>query len=250
MTTGATGGTGTGGAAGSTPALAVRGLTKTYGSSAFDAADVPPALAPLSLEVPAGQLLALVGHNGSGKTTLLRMVAGLLEPSAGTVAVHGRPRDSPEARAAVAYLADQPTFYDDLSLAEHLEYVARLHGVTAWRPRAEHLVERFGLTERLDQLPTTFSRGLRQKAAITLAFVRPFTLLLVDEPFVGLDAGGRAALLALFAEAHAAGAALVVATHELGFVSSADRLVALGDGQVRYDGTPGDVDVNALVIHG
>jgi ABC-2 type transport system ATP-binding protein len=200
--------------------------------------------------VPAGQLVALVGHNGSGKTTLLRMVAGLLEPSGGTVLVHGRPGHEPASRAAIAYLADQPTFYEDLSLLEHLEYVARLHGVTSWRERGEELAERLGLTERLGQLPTTFSRGLRQKAAITLAFVRPFSLLLVDEPFVGLDATGKAALLQLFADAHREGAALVVATHELGFVSSADRLIALGDGQVRFDGTPGDADVNALVIHG
>jgi energy-coupling factor transporter ATP-binding protein EcfA2 len=72
----------------------------------------------------------------------------------------------------------------------------------------------------------------------------------VDEPFVGLDEGGKRALLALFDEVHARGAALVVATHELGFVSRADRLVALGDGEVRYDGAPGDTDVHALVQHG
>jgi len=154
-----------------------------------------------------------------------------------------------EARAAMAYLSDQPTFYDDLSLIEHLEYVARLHGVTDWHERATHLAEQLGLSDRLDKLPNTFSRGLRQKAAITLAFVRPFSLLLVDEPFVGLDAAGKAALLGLFDEAHASGAALMVATHELSFVSRADRLIALGDGEVRYDGAPGDTDVQQLVFH-
>jgi energy-coupling factor transporter ATP-binding protein EcfA2 len=78
--------------------------------------------------------------------------------------------------------------------------------------------------------------------------VRPFSLLLVDEPFVGLDAAGKEALLGLFADAHADGATLVVATHELGFVSRADRLIALADGEVRYDGAPGDTDVHALVF--
>jgi ABC-type multidrug transport system ATPase subunit len=228
-------------------ALAVSGLTKSYGAAD---ADDRPALSPLTLEVPAGQLVALVGHNGSGKTTFMRMVAGLLDPSGGSASVFGHARASAEARRALAYLSDQPTFYDDLSLREHLEYVARLHDVADWTVEAERLVAHLGLAERMDQLPTTFSRGLRQKAAIAIAFVRPFRLLLVDEPFVGLDEGGKRALLALFDEVHARGAALVVATHELGFVSRADRLVALGDGEVRYDGAPGDTDVHALVQHG
>ena len=228
-----------------TSALALRGLTKTY--AAGDSGE-RPALAPLTLDVAPGQLVALVGHNGSSKTTMLKMVAGLLDPSGGDILVHGHHAGHAEARRAITYLADQPTFYDDLSLAEHLEYVARLHGVTAWSDRATDLVGRLGLTDRYDQLPGRFSRGLRQKAAIALAFVRPFSLLLVDEPFVGLDAAGKEALLGLFADAHADGAALVVATHELGFVSRADRLIALADGEVRYDGAPGDTDVHALVF--
>jgi ABC-2 type transport system ATP-binding protein len=226
--------------------LAIHDLTKSYGSGRDN--DERPALAPLSLDIPAGQLVALVGHNGSGKTTLLRMVAGLLDPSDGSVTIAGVDRALPEARSAFAYLADAPTFYDDLSLIEHLEYVARLHGVTDWRPRADELVGVLGLTERIDQLPGTFSRGLRQKAAIALAFVRPFKLLLVDEPFVGLDEPGKTALLSLFDTAHASGATLVVATHELGFVSRADRLIALSDGEVRYDGPPADTDVHRLVF--
>jgi ABC-type multidrug transport system ATPase subunit len=231
-----------------TMVLTINDLSKSYGSGRD--ADDRPALAPLSLTVPDGQLVALVGHNGSGKTTLLRMVAGLLDPSGGSVKIVGLDRALPEARSAFAYLADAPTFYDDLSLMEHLEYVARLHGVTDWRPRADELIALLGLTERAEQLPGTFSRGLRQKAAIALAFVRPFRLLLVDEPFVGLDEAGKAALLTLFDRAHAEGATLVVATHELGFVHRANRLIALTDGEVRYDGPPGDTDVHKLVFAG
>jgi ABC-type multidrug transport system ATPase subunit len=228
-----------------TAALSLRELTKSFGGGS----DERPALSPLTLDIDAGQRVALVGHNGSGKTTMLRMVAGLLDPSGGSIRVHGKAGNTPAARAELAYLADQPTFYDDLSLREHLEYVARLHGVTDWADRADDLVARLGLTDRFDQLPVTFSRGLRQKAAISLAFIRPFSLLLVDEPFVGLDSAGKTALLGLFDTAHATGAALVVATHELSFVNRVDRLIALGDGEVRYDGAPGDTDVNALVFH-
>ena len=110
-------------------------------------------------------------------------------------------------------------FYDDLSAAEHLEYVARLHGTDDWEQHADRPARGARRwRDRADDLPTTFSRGLRQKAAIALAFVRPFELLLVDEPFVGLDRPDAIALLELFVAAHGDGAALVVATHELGTV--------------------------------
>jgi len=222
------------------PALAIAGLTKNYGDR--------PALEPLDLEVTAGEHVALVGHNGSGKTTLLKMVAGLLDPSGGSVRIVGHDRGSEGARRALSWPADTPTFYDDLSLWEHLEYVARLHGVDEWQPVAEHLIDAVGLTERRDDIPTTFSRGLRQKAAITLACVRPFQVWLVDEPFVGLDESGKKALLGLFDEAADRGATLVVATHELTFVNRVGRLVALRDGAVTYDGPPSETDVHALVM--
>jgi len=189
-----------------------------------------------------------VGHNGSGKTTLLRMAAGLLDPSGGTVRVMGHEQGSIEARRALSWLSDTPTFYDDLSLWEHLQYVARLHETPQWEATAESLLERLQLGSRRDDIPTTFSRGLRQKAAICLAMVRPFRLLLVDEPFVGLDAAGKTTLLELLDESAAAGATLVVATHELAFVNRVQRLLALRDGSMVFDGTPGDADVNSLVL--
>ncbi len=222
------------------PALSTVGLMKTYGDR--------PALEPLDLEIAAGEHVALVGHNGSGKTTMLKMAAGLLDPSAGRVRISGHDSGTVEARRALSWLSDTPTFYDDLSLWEHLEYVARLHGVDDWEPTAERLVEAVGLTARRDDIPTTFSRGLRQKAAITLACVRPFRVWLVDEPFVGLDEAGKRAVLGLFDEAAERGATLIVATHELTFVNRVGRLLALRDGQLTYDGPPSGTDVHALVM--
>ena len=179
---------------------------------------------------------------------LLSMAAGLLDPSGGTVRVMGHEQGSIEARRALSWLSDTPTFYDDLSLWEHLQYVARLHETPQWEATAESLLERLQLGSRRDDIPTTFSRGLRQKAAICLAMVRPFRLLLVDEPFVGLDAAGKTTLLELLDESAAAGATLVVATHELAFVNRVQRLLALRDGSMVFDGTPGDADVNSLVL--
>lgn len=221
-------------------ALAANDLTKDYGDR--------PALAPLTLGVPIGQRVAVVGHNGSGKTTFIRMAAGLLDPSGGDVEIMGHASGTPEARAALAYLSDTPSFYDDLSLWEHLEYVARLHGVDEWDQVAADLLGHLGLYERADDLPNTFSRGLRQKAAIALAFVRPFEVLLVDEPFVGLDASGKTALLELLDQAEEDGATLIVATHELGYVDKVSRLIALRDGELVHDGAPTGADVAELVM--
>jgi ABC-type multidrug transport system ATPase subunit len=223
-------------------ALATYELSKHYGDA--------PALEPLSLQIPEGQHVALIGHNGSGKTTLLKMCAGLLEPSAGHITVFGHKAGSYPARASLSWLSDTPTFYDDLSLWEHLEYVARMHGVEEWQPRAEELLGELGLAARRDDLPVTFSRGLRQKAAISLGFIRPMHVLLVDEPFVGLDSAGKQALLSLFDQAAAAGVTLVVATHELSFVERVGRLLALRDGALVYDGPPADADLDDLVQSG
>jgi ABC-type multidrug transport system ATPase subunit len=221
------------------PVLRAIGLEKTYGDLV--------ALAPLDLEVAEGEAIALVGHNGSGKSTLLRLASGLLDPSDGEVEVGGAPAGTSDARAATSYVPDEPVLYEDLSVLEHLRYVAALHGVDLAAEDADELLDRLGLAERADDLPSRFSRGLRQRAGIAVALCRPFRVLLVDEPFVGLDAGGRAALLDLLDEAHEAGAALVVATHEPSYVERVDRCIALRDGAVVHDGRATIADVPRLV---
>ena len=219
-------------------AIEAKGIAKFYGDA--------PALEPLDLRVETGQRISLIGHNGSGKTTLLRMLVGMLEPSEGTATVAGHAIGSLEARASISYLADQPVFYDDLTVWEHLEYIARLHSTEDWEQQAVDLVDMVGLTPRIDDLPMTFSRGLKQKAAIAMAFVRPFDVMLIDEPFVGLDRTGREALLELLALAHGDGATLVVATHELSSVKQSSRLIALSAGQLVYDGDPSEGDLARL----
>jgi ABC-2 type transport system ATP-binding protein len=201
------------------------------------------ALAPLDLAVAPGERVALVGHNGSGKSTFLRLAAGLLELTSGAIEVAGYPVGAPEARAALSFVPDNPVLYDDLSVREHLAYIASLHGVDASEEQLNELIAAIGLADRADDLPARFSRGLRQKAALAVGLVRPFQVLLVDEPFVGLDVPGREALLRLLDEAHAAGAAIVVATHEPSYVERVDRCLALRDGRLIHDGptTPDEV---------
>ena len=224
---------------GEAPAIEATGLTKVY-------ADLP-ALHPLDLVVEAGQSVALIGHNGSGKSTFLRMVAGLLEPTGGEVAVAGWAVGEIPARATTSFLPDDPVLYDDLSVREHVEYVSRLHGGSGFDAYAESLAARFKLTDRLDDLPARFSRGLRQKTSLLLGIARPSSLLLIDEPFVGLDAPGKASLLEILDEVHADGAAVVVATHDPEFVERVDRSVALRDGEKVFDGQASVSEVLALV---
>jgi len=222
-------------------AIECRALTKSYGELT--------AVAPLDLAVDDGELVMLIGPNGSGKTTLLRMVAGLLEATDGEVLVDGHPAGALDARAALSYIPDNPVLYDDLTLAEHLHYIARLHGVDGEEAgeRSDALLEHLGLSHRADDLPATFSRGLRQKTSIALGLIRPFSVLCVDEPFVGLDQPGKNALLALITEAHDQGATIVVATHSLEFADVAHRCVALRDGELAYDGPPSTETVTRLV---
>jgi ABC-type multidrug transport system ATPase subunit len=222
-----------------TAAVESIGLTKVY-------ADLP-ALHPLDLTVEAGQSVALIGHNGSGKSTFLRMVAGLLEPSGGDVTVAGWPVGEVPARATTSFLPDDPVLYDDLSVREHVEYISRLHGGNGFDGYAEDIAERFKIDDRLDDLPARFSRGLRQKTSLLLGIARPFSLLLVDEPFVGLDAPGKNTLLEILDEVHADGAAVVVATHDPEFVERVDRSVALRDGEKVFDGRASVAEVLALV---
>ena len=221
------------------PALRAIDVEKNYGDA--------PALAALTLSIDPGERVALIGHNGSGKTTFLRMVAGLLEPSGGTVTINGYSAGSLEARERLSYIADTPTFYDDLTLWEHMEYVARMHRVADWEQLSADLLGHLGLYDRADDLPNRFSRGLRQKAAIALGFVRPFEVLIVDEPFVGLDSAGKEALLELLQQASDDGGTVVVATHELSFVHTVSRIIALRDGRLVHDGPTADVNVDALV---
>ena len=221
------------------PILVARGASKAY-------ADLV-ALEPLDLSVPSGQLVALIGHNGSGKSTFLRLAAGLLDLTDGTIEIGGAPAGTSEARALVSFLPDDPVLYDDLSVREHLAYVAALHGVDLAGEDLDGLVERVGLTDRGDDLPSRFSRGLRQRTSIALGLARPFELLLIDEPFVGLDLGGKEALLSVFDELHADGATIVVATHDPSFVERVDRCVALRDGAVVHDGKAEVSEVARLV---
>jgi ABC-type multidrug transport system ATPase subunit len=196
------------------------------------------ALGSFNLDVAAGELIALIGPNGAGKTTFLNLAAGLLEPTSGQVEIDGHVPGTIEARRALSYLPDSPVFYEDLSVAEHLEYVAALHQAADPAARIDELTRRLGLDGWEDALGSELSKGMKQKASIALALVRPFKVLLADEPLDGLDPPSRETLFAMLAETKAAGAAIVVSTHRPDVIAAADRCVAIRDGRLAYDGKP------------
>ncbi|MEY2473789.1 MAG: hypothetical protein QOK28_3118 [Actinomycetota bacterium] len=181
-------------------------VTKTYGENA--------AVDGLSLEVASGTWLVVVGPNGSGKTTMLRLASGLLSPSSGIVRVGDAVAGSRSARREVSYLSDSPAFYSDLSVAEHIDYLAGLFHDAAVAGRAHEIIGNFGLRHRVDDAPDTFSRGMKQKTAIALALARPFSILLLDEPTRGLDVEGTDTMVQLLSAIHAQGASVITVSHE------------------------------------
>ena len=219
----------------SAPVLAVAGLGRRYGQL--------EALRRLDLEVGPGECVAVIGHNGSGKTTAVRLIAGLLDPSEGSVevggaAVHEEPA-AVEARAALALVPDTPSLYDDLTVREHLQLVAVAHGAidSGLEERIERLLARLGLADKRDARPGTLSRGMRQKVQLACALVRPWRLLVLDEPVVGLDPASQRVLRELLLEAKRSGRAVVLTTHQLEFARGvADRAIVLSEGAVVADG--------------
>jgi ABC-2 type transport system ATP-binding protein len=215
--------------------LEVRGLTRRYGRLV--------GLDALDLDLAAGECVAIIGANGSGKSTAVRTIAGLLEPSEGTVRICGYdPHTEPEgeqARAALALVPDAPLLYDDLTVRQHLELVTLAHGVAGdgVDDRIDTLLERLGLTPRAGFLPAELSRGMRQKTGLACALVRPARLLMLDEPVVGLDPPSQALLTELLLEAKAGGTAVLLTTHQMYFADGvADRAIVLGEGAVLDQG--------------
>jgi ABC-2 type transport system ATP-binding protein len=217
------------------PVLQLRRIGKTYGK--LVAVDL------LDLEVQPGECVALIGHNGSGKTTTLRLVAGLLEPTEGEVTVAGASTRLDRSRAALSFVPDNPLLYPDLTVREHLELVGLAHGVgDGLDGHVADLLELFDLATRGDFLPGQLSRGMRQKTQLACALVRPFQVILLDEPVVGLDPPSQQALHRVLLAAKQDGAAILLSTHQLAFAAGlADRAVVLHECRMVQQGAYGSV---------
>jgi len=211
--------------------IQAKNLTKLYGDL--------PAVQNVSLDVPEGEFLGLLGRNGAGKTTLLKLLALLTRPSMGTLRIAGvdQADDGNAARRRMGLLGHNSFLYDDLTAEENLLFYASLYGVPDARRACGATLETVGLTRFARELVRNFSRGMRQRLTIGRLFLHDPALLLLDEPFTGLDDKATVLLERLLQEAHRKGKTIVLCTHQLEFaLKLADRLLILERGKVAYLG--------------
>jgi ABC-2 type transport system ATP-binding protein len=217
----------------STYALEISGLSKRF--------DVP-AVSGLDLKIRRGEFYALLGPNGAGKTTILRMVAGLLQPDAGEISVfgHDAKRDPLSAKRLVAWVSDEPMIYDRLTPFEYLEFVAGLWQIKASvaQVRAEELLDWLGLAEHAHQRCGGFSKGMAQKVALAGALVHEPSLIILDEPLTGLDAGSARQVKDVLKRRVAQGVTIIMTTHILEVAERmAERIGVIADGRLIAEGT-------------
>ncbi|MBQ1073855.1 ATP-binding cassette domain-containing protein [Micromonospora sp. C31] len=196
-------------------------------------------LQDVSFDVAAGRMTGFVGGNGAGKTTTMRIVLGVLAPDAGAVTWQGAPLTR-EARRRFGYMPEERGLYPKMSVREQVTYLGRLHGMTAVAAgrSTDALLERVGLAERGDDLLETLSLGNQQRAQIAAALVHDPEVLVLDEPFSGLDPLAVDTVVAVLRERAAAGAPVLFSSHQLDVVERlCDDLVIIADGVIRAAGS-------------
>ncbi len=196
-------------------------------------------LKSVSFEVAAGRMTGFVGGNGAGKTTTMRIILGVLAADAGRVTWGGRPLDR-RIRGRFGYMPEERGLYPKMSVREQVVYLGRLHGMTAEGARraTDTLLERIGLDERGDDLLETLSLGNQQRAQIAAALVHDPEVLVLDEPFSGLDPMAVDTILTVLRERAAAGVPVLFSSHQLDVVERlCDDLVIIADGTIRAAGS-------------
>ena len=218
-------------AGGGAPAIEARGLARRFGAVG--------AVEPLDLTVPAGETLLLLGPNGAGKSTLLRLLATLLRPTSGSLSLFGDSPTTGEAaglRRRIGFLSHQTFLYDHLTARENLLFYGRLYGLPDPQGAAEMAIRGARLESRGDDCVGTYSRGMQQRLAIARALLHRPELVLLDEPFTGLDRESAHHLETRLREVRAAGRTQVIATHDHArSLGAADRVLLLRGGVVALD---------------
>jgi ABC-2 type transport system ATP-binding protein len=214
-------------------ALEIRGLAKRFERPAVDGID---------LDVLAGEFYTLLGPNGAGKTTTLRMVSGLLKPDRGTIKIYGIDAlaHPVAAKRITAWLSDEPMIYDKLTPIEYLDFVAGLWEVAGdlAEARAADLIEWLGLKPHANERCESLSKGTRQKVALAGALVHEPKLIILDEPFTGLDAGSARLVKSVLRERVKTGCSVIMTTHILDVAERmADRIGVISGGRLIAEGT-------------
>jgi len=210
--------------------IRIKGLTKAFGRQL--------ALADVDLEVPAGSYVAVMGANGAGKTTLLKVIAGLAAPTKGSVTIAGieMKKAGPRLRALVGFVSHETMLYADLTTRENLAFHARLFGLDRPEEAVARAAERLAVGHVLDRPVRNLSRGTRQRVALTRALLHDPAVILLDEPYTGLDEAAAASLSELLDELATSERVIMVTLHDVArALSGPERLVALSNGRVVLD---------------
>ena len=205
-------------------------LSKSFGPRA--------ALAGVDLSIESGEFVTLMGPNGAGKTTLLRILATLARPTSGTVRIAGLDpaRDGIKVRQRIGFLSHRTLLYEDLTAEQNLRFYARMYGLDDGPARVQDLLHRVGLATRHHDLVRTFSRGMQQRLALARAVLHRPQVLLLDEPYTGLDPLAVQALTGLLTELMGEGCTILLTTHDLGRgLEVGRRVVVLARGRLVYD---------------
>ncbi|MFU2222635.1 ABC transporter ATP-binding protein [Streptococcus pluranimalium] len=199
-----------------------------------------PVLKDISFEVSSGEVVGLIGLNGAGKSTTISEIIGLLQPYQGSVTLDGlQLLENPESyRRKIGYIPETPILYEELTLQEHLDTVALAYGLGEQQELRQKLLQLFRLEDKLDWYPINFSKGMKQKVMIIAALMIEPSLLIVDEPFLGLDPLAIRDLTTIIAEEKAKGTAVLMSTHVLDSAEKmCDRFVILHHGEILANGS-------------
>jgi heme exporter protein A len=225
--------------------IEVRNLTKTFGLN--------PVLRGLDLTVARGEFLTLLGPNGSGKSTLLRILGALARPTTGTVTIGGweLPAEASFVRMQLGVVSHMTLLYDMLTAEENLMFYARVYNLPrdSRQERIDSLLRRVGLHRRARDVVQTFSRGMQQRLAIARAILHDPAILLLDEPYTGLDQDAAALLDELLREVAIGGRTVIMTTHDLrrGY-ALADRIAILNRGKIAREALTSEIESDDLPI--
>ncbi len=214
--------------------LEVRGLTKKFGKTL--------ACDNVSFYLDAGSVTVLLGPNGAGKSTLIKSVIGFLRHQ-GEITVGGYPNKSVEARRIVGYVPEIPSLYPNLTVSEHMEFIARAYKLTDYKPYIAELFERFELDDKKKKYGDELSKGMQQKLNVCLGLLPRPKMVLLDEPMIGLDPHAIKELKSLIVELKEQGCTVLVSTHMIDSVDMLwDRAIIMQRGQIRANVTKAELD--------
>ena len=218
--------------------LEINGLSKSYGSH--------KAVDNLSMRIANGEIHGFIGHNGAGKTTTLRSIAGIMQYEEGTITIDGHSiKEEPLAcKKIMAYIPDNPDLYEFMSGIQYLNFIADIFGVdvSTRDERIHRYTDLFEITNVLDDAISSYSHGMKQKLAIVSAWIHEPKLILMDEPFVGLDPKASHILKQMMREFCDQGNAILFSTHVLEVAEKlCDRVAIIKDGKLIRSGTMEDV---------